>query len=67
MLSEISSSLDYIRRYYNVPAYQGQQVTYRGDPAVVVGAKDQYLKLRFQNQKATDPRLFHPTWKIEYC
>ena len=59
-------SLEYIREYYKVPAYEGQAVTFQGKPAVIVGASNQYLKLHFDND--TDPAVgrYHPTWEIVY-
>lgn len=59
-------SLEYIREYYNVPAYEGQRVTFLKVPAVIVGASNQYLTLRFDGQVEPDNGRFHPTWEIVY-
>lgn len=59
-------SLEYIREYYQVPAHEGQRVTYCGDPAVIVGASNQYLTLHFNGQVEPDTGRYHPTWEIVY-
>lgn len=59
-------SLEYIRQYYNVPAYEGQRVTYCGDPAVIVGGSAQYLTLQFDGKDTADTGCYHPTWEIVY-
>lgn len=59
-------SLEYIRQYYNVPAYEGARVTWCGDPAVIVGASRQYLILHFEGQDKPSHAHYHPTWETVY-
>lgn len=59
-------SLEYIRKCYNVPAYEGQRVTFLKDAAVIVGASNQYLTLHFDGEEKPDSGRFHPTWEIVY-
>lgn len=63
-------SLEYIRRYYDVPAYRDRRVRYTGgkEPreGVITNSFGQYLRIRFDGETETEPGKFHPTWKIEY-
>jgi len=64
-------SLDYISTYYGVPAKRGQRVEYTSatKPArqgVIVGAHNQYLKIRFDGDTKTYAGVFHPTDGITY-
>jgi len=57
---------DYVRRYYNVPAYIGVRVRVGGKEGVIVDAKgsQQYVHIRLDGQKHANP--YHPTDGIEY-
>lgn len=58
------SSLEYIRRVYEVPAYVGFKVRYQGFPGVITGAVEAYLLIKLDGD--TMPRRFHPTWEMRY-
>lgn len=58
------SSLEYIRKVYDVPAYVGFRVNYKGFPGVITGAVDSYLLIKLDGD--TMPRRFHPTWEMRY-
>lgn len=57
---------DYVRRYYNVPAYIGVRVKVGGKEGVIVKASgsQQYVHIRLDGQKHANP--YHPTDGIEY-
>lgn len=57
---------DYVRRYYNVPAYVGVRVRAEGKEGVIVEAKgsQQYVHIKLDGQKHAHP--YHPTSGIEY-
>lgn len=61
-------SMDYIRRYYRVPAKRGGRVEYTGDGAKELGtirsARGSHLNVQLDGVNHTMP--FHPTWKIRY-
>jgi len=60
--SEIS--LEYIRNYYNVPAFKGAKVKYKGTEATIKGGRSQYIVLEFADKSMNGN--YHPTWEIEY-
>lgn len=57
-------SAAYVREYYKVPAKRGMRIKFEGQPGVIVGFRDQYLRVRLDDEK----RIItcHPTWEIEY-
>lgn len=61
-------SVDYIRRYYDVPAKLGGRVRYTGGrhpmDGTIAGAEGAHLMIRLDGQQHAMP--YHPTWKIEY-
>ena len=63
-------SVDYIRRYYGVPARRGVRVTWWGCMTerklhgTIVGARGQYLRIRFDDEARA--RTLHPTWLLAY-
>ena len=65
-------SLDYIRRYYGVPAYEGTQITYtwpagERHTGTIVGAYVGTAHLKVSLPGLYDePVPMHPTWEIEY-
>lgn len=59
-------SFDYIRKYYNVPAERGRQVTCYGERGVIVGADGHYLCVVIDGDKSEEERRYHPTDKVEY-
>lgn len=60
----MTSTLAWIRQYYNVPAFRGQEVTYQGKPAVILGGRRQYLRLRVEGEKSAV--VDHPTFAVRY-
>lgn len=63
-------SLDYIRRYYGVPAFEGTEITYtwpHGEQrtGVIVGAQDAHLMVSLPDLH-DEPVPMHLTWEIEY-
>lgn len=65
-------SLDYIRDYYGVPAFEGTEITYAGERGkrhvgVIVGAYEGAAYLLVSLPDLYDePVPMHPTWEIEY-
>lgn len=59
---------DYVRRYYNVPAYVGMRVRVGGKKLGVIvesdGAQRQYIKIQLIGEPR--PYLYHPEYGIEY-
>ena len=58
------SSIEYIRKYYNVPAKVGGRIKYKGKCGTIIGATGAYLKIRLDGEKKS--LCYHPTWEIEY-
>lgn len=54
----------YIRDYYNVPAYKGVRVNAYGKEGVIEGAEGAYLLIRVEGR--TFPDRYHPTDGITY-
>lgn len=65
-------NLEYISRYYGVPAAREQRIEYTpgaGRPVKtgrIVGAHNQYLLLHFDGQPKRDNGVYHPTDGIRY-
>jgi len=62
-------SMDYIRRYYGVPAKRGGRIAYTGSKNCVVtgritGSDGQYLLIRLDGEKKSF--RYHPTWELTY-
>ncbi|MFP3187241.1 MAG: hypothetical protein RXR20_27320 [Paraburkholderia sp.] len=58
-------SFDYIKSYYGVDPKRGQRVTAFGKPGVITGADGQYVNIRLDGQKHSNP--YHPTDGIDYA
>ena len=56
--------MDYIRRYYGVPAKRFGRVKFQGKPGTITGSDGAYLRVRLDGQKRVGK--YHPTWEIEY-
>jgi hypothetical protein len=56
--------MEYIRKYYNVPAKRGGRVDYQGRLGIITGSVNGYLRIRLDGEKHS--RRYHPTWKIKY-
>lgn len=55
----------YIRLYYQVPAYRRGRVIFDGKPGTIVGFRNAALRVRLDS----DPKHIitcHPTWRVEY-
>lgn len=61
-------SLDWIRKYYGVPAKRGGRVEYTGsgdtELGTITGTSGPHLSIRLDGRKNALP--FHPTWKLRY-
>lgn len=61
-------SMDYIRRTYGVPAKRGARVQFttaeRAVQGTIVGARGQYLRVRWDESNRTD--TMHPNWMLVY-
>lgn len=60
-----SMSMEYIRRYYGVPARRGARVKASGEAGTIVASKGCYLRIRFDGRPYGRVN-FHPTWEMEY-
>ena len=60
----MTSTMEWIRRTYDVPARHGMRIEYDGKPATIVGTRGPYLAFRVDGEKriAAD----HPTYRIVY-
>ncbi len=58
-------SLAYIRKHYQVPAYRGAWILFRGSCYVIKSARGAHLRISpFPKSKVT--LTIHPTWEVEY-
>lgn len=61
-------SLDWIRKYYGVPAKRGGRVEYTGGGkpkfGTICGVSGSHLSIRLDSAK--HPMPFHPTWELRY-
>ena len=61
-------TMEYIRRYYRVPAKRGGRIEYTGDGEKELGtirsARGSHLNVQLDGVNHTMP--FHPTWKLRY-
>lgn len=60
----MTSTMEWIRRNYGVPARHGMHVTYAGKPAVILGTCGPYLRLRVEGERRT--LINHPTYLMVY-
>lgn len=56
-------SMEYIRKYYGVPAKRGGLVRFEGQIGRITSARDAHLRILFPEMKR--PLIFHPK-SIEY-
>ncbi|WP_420132637.1 hypothetical protein [Rhodopseudomonas sp.] len=61
-------SIEWVRKYYKVPAKRGGRVEYTGDGSPELGtitsASGGQLYIRLDGKP--HPLPFHPTWKLRY-
>jgi hypothetical protein len=60
----MSSSMEWIRRTYDVPARHKMRIEYNGKPATIVGTRGPYLAFRIDGEKRIT--WDHPTYRIVY-
>ncbi|MFD4855085.1 hypothetical protein [Streptomyces atratus] len=60
----MTSSMEWIRRQYDVPARHKMRIEYDGRAATIVGARGPYLRFRIDGEKRTTTS--HPTYRIVY-
>lgn len=56
--------MEYIRRYYCVPAKRRGRVLAPGKPGTITGNRGAHLLIRLDGERKSD--LYHPTWRIDY-
>lgn len=56
--------LQYIRDYYQVPAYKGMRVQIGTKQGVIMGADDCYIRVQLDGAKIAQP--YHPTDGVTY-
>ena len=57
--------MEYIRKYYNVPAKRGGRIIYgASNYGTIVGSKNAYLKIRMNGE--TQIKSYHPTYLLTY-
>lgn len=60
---------DYVREYYQVPAYKGALIAWRGNRARILGFDLAYLHIVFLDagpDSEETEAVVHPTWEVEY-
>jgi hypothetical protein len=61
-------SMEYIQRYYSVPARIGGRIRYTGGRHAMLGtiteSQGRYIMVQLDGQQHSMP--YHPTWEIEY-
>ena len=57
-------SMEYIRKYYQVPVKRGMKVIADGELGNITSARGAYLRIRLEGEKR--PSIYHPTWEIQY-
>lgn len=56
--------MQWIRKYYEVPARRGVRVAIDGRRGVITGSINQYIRVRMDGDKLSRP--YHPRWMCEY-
>ena len=61
-------SMDYIRRYYKVPARRGARVEYTGEQepqqGTITSSEGARVRIRMDGEKHAG--IYHPTWEMRY-
>ncbi|GGA99908.1 hypothetical protein GCM10011491_30220 [Brucella endophytica] len=60
-------SMEWVRKYYGVPAKRGGRIEYTGGKTPKYGtilSASNYLNIQLDGNK--HPSRFHPTWEIRY-
>lgn len=58
------SNMERIRLGYQVPAKRGGIIKFEGKRGVIVGSRNQYLRVLLDGEKKS--KLLHPTWFVTY-
>ncbi len=58
------SQIDYVRRFYDVPAELERRIVFDGRPGVIVGAEGGRLLVWLDGDEHRVP--VHPTWRVDY-
>jgi len=56
--------MEYIRKFYDVPAKRGGRVVFDGRGGTIVSARNAHLRIRPDDGGRI--LLCHPTWRMEY-
>jgi len=61
-------SMEYVRKYYGVPAHRGGRVIYTGDKIPKFGTITSSTRGRINVRFDGDSNVchLHPTWEVEY-
>lgn len=65
-MADLSKDLDYVRRYYGVPADIGRRVTVGGRAGIITADRGAYIGVTFDDEKPTIVRPCHPTSQVTY-
>lgn len=57
---------DYIRSYYQVPAYIGRRVIVYGEPGIIAADRGNYIGVNLDKDKPGVIDNYHPTDGVEY-
>ncbi|MFJ7111740.1 hypothetical protein ACIQW4_01000 [Streptomyces albogriseolus] len=60
----MTSTMEWIRRTYDVPARHGMRIEYDGKPATIVGTRGPHLAFRVDGEKHIT--ISHPCYRIVY-
>lgn len=60
----MTSTMEWIRRTYDVPARHGMRIEFDGQPATIVAAGGGYLRFRIDGEKRRT--VGHPCYRIVY-
>lgn len=60
----MTSTMEWIRRHYDVPARHGMRIEYDGKPATITGAGHGHLRFRIDGEKRVTAG--HPCYRIVY-
>jgi len=60
----MTSTMEWIRRTYDVPARHGMRIEFDGQPATIIGAGGGYLRFRIDGEKRRT--IGHPCYRIVY-
>lgn len=59
-------ALEYVRKYYGVPAEIGRRVTVYGKPGIIAADRGNYIGVNFDKDKPSVIRNAHPTSEVVY-